>query len=207
MEDMSFYRAGPDSKKRIVHTRLFALVIFLLLIISGNKIESGLREGLLNFAGLAFVIVSAFGRAWSSIYIAGYKLSDLVEVGPYSVTRNPLYLFSLVGAAGIGLASGSLLILVLFMLSFGLYYPFVIRREEKDLKGGHGPEFLAYIERVPRFLPKMSLYSEPDTYLVKTKHLRRALLDASYFLWIYGAVQLLVKLREAGIFPVFFRIP
>jgi protein-S-isoprenylcysteine O-methyltransferase Ste14 len=207
MEDMSFYRAGPDSKKRIIHTRLFALVIFLLLIISGNKIESGLREGLLNFAGLACVIVSAFGRAWSSIYIAGYKLSDLVEVGPYSVTRNPLYLFSLVGAAGIGLASGSLLILVLFMLSFGLYYPFVIRREEKDLKGGHGPEFLAYIERVPRFLPKMSLYSEPDTYLVKTKHLRRALLDASYFLWIYGAVQLLVKLREAGIFPVFFRIP
>ena len=135
------------------------------------------------------------------------RLSDLVELGPYSVTRNPLYLFSLVGAAGIGLASGSLLILVLFMLSFGLYYPFVIRREEKELKGWHGPEFLAYIERVPRFLPKMSLYSEPDTYLVKTKHLRKALLDASYFLWIYGALQLIVKLREAGIFPVFFRIP
>jgi protein-S-isoprenylcysteine O-methyltransferase Ste14 len=207
MEDMNFHYAGPDSKKRIVHTRLFALVIFLLLITSGNKIQSGLREGLLDFAGLACVIVSSFGRAWTSIYIAGYKSSDLVEVGPYSVTRNPLYLFSLIGAAGIGMASGSLLILVLFVLAFGLYYPFVIRREEKELKGWHGPEFLSYIERVPRFLPKMSLYSEPDTYLVKTKNLKKALLDASYFLWIYGALELLIRLREAGIFPVFFRIP
>jgi protein-S-isoprenylcysteine O-methyltransferase Ste14 len=207
MEDMTFYRAGLDSKKRIIHTRLFALLIFLLLITSDNKIQSGLREGLLNFAGLACVIISAFGRVWASIYIAGYKASDLVELGPYSVTRNPLYLFSLIGAAGIGLASGSLLILVLFMLAFGLYYPFVIRREEKELKGWHGPEFLSYIERVPRFLPKLSLYSEPDTYLVKTKYLKKALLDASYFFWIYGALQLIIKLREAGIFPVFFRIP
>ena len=149
MEDMTFYRAALDSKKRIIHTRLFALLIFLLLITSGNKIQSGLREGLLDFAGLACVIISAFGRVWSSIYIAGYKASDLVELGPYSVTRNPLYLFSLIGAAGIGLASGSLLILVLFMLAFGLYYPFVIRREEKELTGWHGPEFLSYIERAP----------------------------------------------------------
>ena len=207
MEVMTFSRAVLDSKKRIIHTRLFALLIFLLLITSGNKIQSPFQEGLLSFAGLACVIISAFGRVWSSIYIAGYKASDLVELGPYSVTRNPLYLFSLIGAAGIGLASGSLLILVLFMLAFGLYYPFVIRREEKELTGWHGPEFLSYIERVPRFLPKLSLYSEPDTYLVKTKYLKKALLDASYFFWIYGALQLIIKLREAGIFRVFFRIP
>ena len=192
---------------RIIHTRLFALLIFLLLMISGNRIESGLRQGLLDFAGLACVTICAFGRVWSSIYIAGHKTSALVEFGPYSVTRNPLYLFSLIGVAGIGLASGSLLILALLTLSFGLYYPFVIRREEEDMKALHGPEFQSYVERVPRFFPKMSLYSEPDTRLVKTKQLRRALMDASYFIWIYGAVQLIQKLHEARILPVLFKIP
>ncbi len=204
---MSFFSATSDSRKRITHTRLLALLILVLMVLSRNRIEGSLSEGLLNFAGLACVVISAFGRVWSSVYIAGYKTSAMVELGPYSVTRNPLYLFSLIGTVGIGLASGSFLILVMLLLCFGLYYPSVIRREEEDLKARHGTEFLSYVERVPRFFPKFSLYSEPDTYPVKPKQLRRALLDASYFIWVFGAVQLVEKLREAGIFPAFFRIP
>lgn len=204
---MSFFRASSDSRARIVHTRLLALLIFVLMLISRNRIEGAIAEGLLNFAGLACVIVCAFGRAWSSVYISGYKTSALVELGPYSVTRNPLYLFSLLGTIGIGLAAGSLVILVLLVICFGIYYPFVIRREEEDLKALHGREFSSYMERVPRFMPKPSLFSEPETYPVKAKQLRRALLDASYFIWVFAAVQLLVKLREAGIFPALFRIP
>jgi protein-S-isoprenylcysteine O-methyltransferase Ste14 len=184
-----------------------ALLILVLLLVTRNRIEGPLQEGLLDFAGLACVIVCAFGRLWCSVYIAGYKTFDLVEFGPYSMTRNPLYLFSLIGAVGIGLASGSLLILVLLLLCYGLYYPFVIRREEKDLAKLHGQEFLSYLERVPRFFPKLSLYSEPETYPVKPKLLRRALLDASYFIWVFAAVQLMEKLREAGVLPTLFRIP
>ncbi len=206
-EEMTFFGAGSNSKVRIIHTRLFALLIFLLLMASGNRIESGLRQSIIDFTGLACVIVGSFGRVWSSIYISGRKTSTLVELGPYSVTRNPLYLFSLIGIAGLGLASGSLLMIALLTLSFGLYYPFVIRCEEAGMKALHGQEFQSYMERVPRFLPNMSLYSEPDTCTVKTKQLRRALLDASYFIWIYGAVQLIQKLHEARILPVLFNIP
>ena len=45
---------------------------------------------------------------WSSLYIAGRKGRELVTVGPYSTCRNPLYFFSIVGAAGMGAQSGSL---------------------------------------------------------------------------------------------------
>ena len=204
---MTFFGAGSNSKVRIIHTRLFALLVFLLLMVSGNRIENGLRQGFIDFAGLACVIVCAFGRVWSSIFISGHKTSTLVESGPYSVTRNPLYLFSLIGIAGIGLATGSLLITALLTISFGLYYPFIIRREEAGMKALHGQQFQSYMERVPGFLPNMSLYSEPDTRMIKTKQLRRALLDASYFIWIYGAVQLIQRLHEAGILPVLFKIP
>jgi len=207
IEEVTFFGAGSNSKVRIIHTRLFALLVFLLLMVSGNRIDNALRQSLIDFAGLACVIVCAFGRVWSSIFISGHKTSTLVELGPYSVTRNPLYLFSLIGAAGIGLASGSLLIVALFTLSFGLYFPFIIRGEEAGMKALHGRQFQSYMERVPRFLPNMSLYSEPDTCMIKTKQLRKALLDASYFIWIYGAVQLIQKLHEARILPALFRIP
>lgn len=207
IKEMDFFGAGKNSKTRIVHSRLLALLVLILLMVSENRIGNGLRQGLINFAGLGCVIICAFGRVWSSIYISGRKTSTLVESGPYSATRNPLYLFSLVGAAGIGLASGSLLILGLLMLSFGIYYPFIILSEEESLRKLHGPQFQSYVKRVPRFFPKISLYSEPDTYPVKPKQLRKALLDASYFIWIYGAVQLIQRLHEAAILPVLFRIP
>ena len=204
---MDFFCAGSHSKMRIIHTRLLALVILALLLLTRNISEGAIRAGLLDFAGLVCVIVSAFGRVWSSVYIAGYKTSALIEAGPYSVTRNPLYFFSLIGTIGVGLACGSIVILVLLLICFGIYYPFVIRREEQDLGVLHGPEFLSYMQRVPRFFPKLSLYSEPETYTVKPKLLKRALLDASYFVWVFGLVQLIEKLREAGIFPTLFRIP
>jgi len=204
---MNIFREGSESKIRVVHTRLLAFIILVLLLISRNRIESRLQIGLLDFAGLFCVIISAFGRVWSSVYIAGYKTTALIESGPYSATRNPLYLFSLIGAVGIGLASGSILILVLLILCFVIYYPLVIRHEETSLKRLHGAQFLSYMERVPRFLPKLSVYSEPETYTVKPKMLRRALLDASYFVWVFGVVQLIENLREAGILPALFRIP
>jgi protein-S-isoprenylcysteine O-methyltransferase Ste14 len=206
-EEMTFFGAASNSKVRIIHSRLFALLVFLLLMISGNRMENGPWHGLIDFAGLACVLVCAFGRVWSSVFISGNKTSTLVESGPYSVTRNPLYLCSLIGIAGIGLASGSLLIIALLTLSFGLYYPFIIRMEEAEMKALHGPKFQSYIERVPRFLPNISLYSEHDTCVLKTKQLRRALLDAGYFIWIYGAVQLIQKLHETHMLPVLFKIP
>lgn len=136
--EMNLLKAGKNSKLRIVHSRLLSVLIFFLLMFCGNRLGEGLRRDLTSFAGLGCVIVASFGRVWSSIYIAGRKTSTLVEFGPYSVARNPLYLFSLVGAAGIGLASGSLLILALLTISFGLYYPFVILGEEESLRRVHG---------------------------------------------------------------------
>ena len=204
---MNFFKAGKSSKIRIAHSRLLALLVFLLLMVSGNKPGEGLKGDLISFAGLGCVIIAAFGRVWSSIYIAGRKTSSLVEFGPYSATRNPLYLFSLIGAAGIGLATGSLLILALLTISFGLYYPFVILNEEENLRKRHGQSFEAYAKRVPRFIPKISLYSEPDTCQVNTRELRKALLDASYFLWIYGVLQLIQSLHNASILPTLFRLP
>ena len=206
-EEMNFLAAGKISKIRIAHSRFFAALVLLLLILCGNRAGDGLEQALISFSGLGCVIIASFGRVWSSLFIAGRKTSTLVVSGPYSTTRNPLYLFSLIGAAGIGLASGSFLILALFLLSFGLYYPFVILGEEDSLRKIHGESFTSYAKRTPRFIPKMQLYTEPERSEVDTRQLRKALLDASYFLWIYGAVQLIERLHAASILPTLLKLP
>jgi protein-S-isoprenylcysteine O-methyltransferase Ste14 len=40
-------------------------------------------------------------RLWCSLYISGYKNSQLITSGPYSLCRNPLYFFSFVGFAAL----------------------------------------------------------------------------------------------------------
>lgn len=206
-KEMNFLNVGKVSKIRIVHSRLLALLVFFLLMVCGNRLGNGLGRDLVGFAALGCVIVAAFGRVWSSLYISGRKTTSLVQSGPYSTTRNPLYLFSLVGTVGIGLASGSFLILLLLTLSFGLYYPFVILGEEESLRRIHGNAFESYAKRVPRFIPKIALYSEPDACQVSTGQLKKAILDASYFLWLYGALQLIQSLHNASLLPTLLRLP
>src|SRR5690606_40050349 len=56
------------------------------------------------------IVVCVIGRTWSSIYIAGHKVQTLVMDGPYSISRNPLYVFSIIGAAGAGAQLGSIVL-------------------------------------------------------------------------------------------------
>lgn len=205
---MKFFSAGSGSKIRINHTRLLVVCVSLLLVTCrGSWVGTGLWDGLFKFAGLGCVIVSSFGRAWASLYISGYKLDSLIETGPYSVTRNPLYLFSLIGVVGMGLGSESLLVLALLVVLFGSYYPSTILQEEKVLEKRHGAAFTAYAARVPKFFPKMSIYTEPDTYIVNAKKYRKSLVDATYFMWIYGALLLIEKMHEGGLLPTLLSIP
>jgi protein-S-isoprenylcysteine O-methyltransferase Ste14 len=69
-------------------------------------------------------VIAILGRAWSTRYIGERKANLLVTEGPYSVSRNPLYLFSFLGAQ-----TGSLLIAIFAAGTVPIFRP-VIKREE-----------------------------------------------------------------------------
>lgn len=193
-------------KYRSKLTRFLAIPIFIVIAVTESRWETDHAEiaALLFFAGLVLIAIASLGRLWCALYISGYKTDSLVTDGPYSMSRNPLYLFSLLGAVGIGLTTEMLAFALIFAVAFAVYYPFVIRNEERRLLRIHAAEFEAYMATTPSFLPRLSLLREPEQYLANPIVFRRSLLEALWFIWLAGAIELLESTRELGFIPVLF---
>ena len=96
-----------------LHTREIGLGIVLLLGIlmfatTGSTGTNGTHE-MIEWFGIFAILLCIFGRTWTSLYIGGRKNRALLTKGPYSVVRNPLYVFSILGAAGAGAQLGSVI--------------------------------------------------------------------------------------------------
>ena len=112
----------------------------------------------LNAAGAVLVAVGVLGRIWATLYIAGRKNIQLVTHGPYSICRNPLYLFSALILLGVlCLFQNALLVLPITVL-FCLTYAVTIREEESLLRSLFGASYTDYARRVPRLLPALWKY-------------------------------------------------
>ena len=188
-------------KSRIVITRMAAAAAAVALLGTESLWEGadGIMTLVLFVAGMVLVGIASLGRMWCSLYIAGYKDETLITEGPYSVCRNPLYFFSLLGAVGVGLCTETLLFPLVFLVLFALYYPFVIKSEERRLKQLFGAQFDRYAGRVPAFFPRRCLFEEPESYRVNPAVYRVHIYSALWFVWIVGILEVVEGLREAGI--------
>lgn len=106
----------------------------------------------------AGAVVAAGGlliRAAASGHVT--KNEALTTTGPYAYVRNPLYLGSLVTAAGFAIAARSLWIAAAITLIFLILYLPVIRSEEAFLENKF-PEFPDYVQQVPQLVPRCTPY-------------------------------------------------
>jgi len=181
---------------RLRVSRIFAIAFFLVVLAMESAHEGSLVSTALFLLGLLLVGVATVGRLWCSLYISGHKNAELITTGPYSLSRNPLYFFSLLGFAGIGFASETVTLGAVLAVAMLIGYPAVIRQEEAVLRERFGAEFEAYCARVPRFLPKLSAYVEPETYTVNPRLFRRSMLDVVWFIWFVGILEFVEALHE-----------
>ena len=158
-------------------------------------------------SGLLLILFCILGRTWSILYIGGHKKRELITKGPYSVVRNPLYVFTLFGAAGIGALFGSLALAALTACFAWGVFVLVTRQEEHFLRAAFPTEYPAYAERVPRLLPRLSLWEDADQLIVIPRLVRRTFLDASLFLLAVPLVALKALLRDLGWLPTLLLLP
>jgi protein-S-isoprenylcysteine O-methyltransferase Ste14 len=100
--------------------------------------------------GLPVSVAGLALRAWAAGHLA--KNRQLAVSGPYAYVRNPLYLGTLLVAAGLAVASRRVGLAALFAAVFVLVYLPVIALEEQHLAKLF-PEYADYAARVPSLVP------------------------------------------------------
>ncbi|MGD0136334.1 MAG: isoprenylcysteine carboxylmethyltransferase family protein [Bryobacteraceae bacterium] len=108
--------------------------------------------------------VSALGlalRAWATGHVE--KDARLAQSGPYAYVRNPLYLGTLLAAAGFAIASRQWPLAVLFGVVFVFIYLPAIELEEQHLRRLF-PDFADYARRVPALWPTLHPVQRPQRF-------------------------------------------
>jgi protein-S-isoprenylcysteine O-methyltransferase Ste14 len=195
------------SQHRIAVSRVFGIAFVAALLGTGSLWQGTLVGRGMFLGGIVLAASGMVGRIWCLTYSSGYKSSELVTLGPYSVSRNPLYFFSFVGLVGIGLATETVSLTLFLIVFFAMVYPAVIAAEEEFLRGKFGLAYVEYCNRTPRFLPRPGLFAEPESYVVQPRTLRRSLGGVIWFIGLPVAIQVLVNLRTAGVLGSFALLP
>jgi protein-S-isoprenylcysteine O-methyltransferase Ste14 len=165
-----------------------------------------LHEGLEAF-GLLLIAVCIVGRAWCSLYIGGRKKAEIVDRGPYSISRNPLYVFSFIGAFGMGAQSGSVTIATLFLLiTVGVFY-LTVKLEEAWLAGEFGAVYAAYRRRTPRFWPDFSRWQDQDTLEVRPTLFLTTLRDGMVMLLAVPLFEWIETSQGSGLLATLIHLP
>lgn len=105
--------------------------------------------------GLPISLLGLALRAWAAGCLA--KNQELATGGPYAYTRNPLYLGTLLVAAGLSVAARSVGLGALFAAVFVLVYLPVIQNESEYLHVLFRA-YAAYAAAVPLLVPRFSPY-------------------------------------------------
>jgi protein-S-isoprenylcysteine O-methyltransferase Ste14 len=190
-----------NQKKRIavlwILTTLFlAAAVFVQPLWRG----SGVHEAI-EVSGLMLVFFAILGRLWSILYIGPHKNRKLVDIGPYSMTRNPLYFSSLVGIVGVGLMFGSLILTAAMAVAFFAVFHYTALREADYLRSVFGSAYDAYAERTPLLLPNPLLYRGTAQIAFSPAALTTTFLDALFLLALFPIIEGLEYLQDGGYLP------
>ncbi|MFZ0692552.1 MAG: isoprenylcysteine carboxylmethyltransferase family protein [Alphaproteobacteria bacterium] len=195
-------------KARRRHTWIVAVPLLLAFLVSGSSWSNvSLLHALYQWIGYFLTLICVLGRGWCSAYIGGRKNYELITAGPYSAVRNPLYVFSFIGVAGIGFCTGTVTYLVILTVLFAAYYQIVVWREEKFMAETFGQAFADYKARVPRWWHNFDLWQDVLEVQARPRFLYITLRDGAMFFLAFPLLRLIEYLHGLGALPVLLRLP
>ena len=196
--------AKPFNQKIRLHAlRVLALGLFPAALVVQPALGDVFMGEVLEQTGIALVIAGILGRFWSILYIGGYKDTCVMDQGPYSMCRHPLYFFSTMAVLGFGLMVQSLVFAVFMAGVVFLVLNATASREEAYLRHAYGPEYDAYAKRTPRILPNPFLFRTTETIRVNISALRTNFFDALVFVAFIPLAESIEEARDLlGLFTL-----
>lgn len=210
-EQMTATGADTTWLQAVQRRRKWALLALLVaaigaLLVTESRWPSGsLAHETIEYIGIGLLLLCVLGRAWCTIYIGGRKKAVIVQDGPYSVTRNPLYVFSFIGAAGVGAAAGSVVAMALAALACYAVFAVVVQKEETFLADKFGAAYDDYCQRVPRFWPRFSIWKDVETVETSPRLVLTSFADGLFFFLAIPLVEGIEYLHEIGYLPMLLR--
>lgn len=194
--------------QRVRRSLLTLLVLGVLAVATVAQGQAAFEiHEMIEEVGLVLITVGILGRMWCTLYIGGRKGVEIVASGPYSISRNPLYVFSSIAAGGAGALTGSLTFALAAMLLCAGALCIVILREERFLAAKFGPAFDRYRNTVPRFLPNFRLYRDEAEVTVKPKLVYTTLIDGLVFFAAMPLLEAIEHLQQTGMLSVLIQVP
>jgi protein-S-isoprenylcysteine O-methyltransferase Ste14 len=125
--------------------------------------------------GFALACCGEFLRAWGVFYVGSETrvtgavgASRLMTSGPFSRTRNPLYIGNMLIYLGIGIMSWALVpwLQIAAMAWFLFQYTMIVLEEERFLRKEFGEAYEQYVKAVPRFGIALRRYESPKAFTI-----------------------------------------
>jgi protein-S-isoprenylcysteine O-methyltransferase Ste14 len=197
--------AAEINKNRMLVSRILVGIVLLAGFVTAPALpEWSALYMFLKLAGYGLTAACAVGRIYSTAFIGGIKNKKLVMEGPYSTCRNPLYFYSLLGAAGVGLLSAQLISFVIIFGGFLLIYDGLIKREEEYLAKKFGKEFTEYKARVPRLWPKFRQFKAAEELPFQPRFFTYAVWDAIWWFAAFPIFELARYLQDTEVIRPLF---
>jgi protein-S-isoprenylcysteine O-methyltransferase Ste14 len=196
------------NKTRIRDTKIVIIATFVIIILIKQFIghdDLEIHESI-EFGGYFLVSLCAVGRVYCTAFLGGFKNQEIIDYGPFSVCRNPLYLFSFIGILGISLITAHVIVMLVTPLSFLLIYLALIKREEVYLQDKFGAAYTAYKAKTPRLIPNFKLYHAPKKVEMAPKNMLSAMGDSLLWFLAFPLIELVEYLQNAGYIQPLFHI-
>jgi protein-S-isoprenylcysteine O-methyltransferase Ste14 len=192
------------NQSRMTNSKL-ALAGAFLIVLSSRQYwnEDMILHEAFEILGTFLVGICAMGRVYATAFLGGHKNDQLVTNGIYSVMRNPLYFFTLLGITGVAFISNHPLVMVGLPLFFYILYARLISREEAFLSEKFGQEYKSYKESTPALFPSFKHINSPETFEMKPKYITKAFWDAIWWFSALPLIETVEYLQESGIVPAF----
>jgi protein-S-isoprenylcysteine O-methyltransferase Ste14 len=139
----------------IIFLAFVGVIVFPRLFLRAAQEES--KDTAIEVAGIAVILLGQLlrisARGYKSEHSANGKF--LIQDGPYSLVRNPMYLGILLIGVGILTILFKWWVTFLFLAVFLGFYLVLIFKEERQLLVLFGRQYEEYCRQVPRIFPRL----------------------------------------------------
>lgn len=123
-------------------------------------------------ASLGFIITGILIRLWANGY--AIKMDKLTTSGPYRFVRHPLYVGTMLIAAGFVIMLKTYIAGTLFIFFMVASYYRTVKKEELMLEEKFKGDYLNYKKKIPAILPTLSPYTQGEKWRFSFKRLLKS---------------------------------